>query len=236
MTLRSILSSLFIFAAINLPAQTKERLIVANTIDKSDYFYIPKSAFADSVNAVLYQDKTSAKTNPSKTPVQLSWIAFCIDGSYNISITPEQIFFSSSHENPNPNRLFWVIEIDSIQYAQIKKGICKKLPKSFENISKFNLESITAFRDTTYKDSFSSKEKGSDSTNTSSEQNCKQHKWMQLRKCFAILNACITNKDKKITLPDELQAEQMSPKLFSYFKDELLDWLPLSFDPPKVHQ
>ena len=40
-----------------------------------------------------------------------------IDGSYLVVIHPTQIFLRSSHENPNPNYVYWVAPLTDHQYA-----------------------------------------------------------------------------------------------------------------------
>lgn len=103
----------------------KKRIIFINTIDRGDYFYIPQAAFSDSIDAVLFQDKGLSRVHPNKRPVVFSWYSNCNDGNYNLTITPEQIFFSSGHDNPNPNYLYWIVDISKEQFEAINEGVRK---------------------------------------------------------------------------------------------------------------
>jgi hypothetical protein len=233
MTLRIILLIIFCSTILNLLAQTKNKFVIAETIDKKDYFYIPKTALADTVKAILYQDKVNKKINPNKRPIEFYWISTCNDGYYNLTITPQQIFFSSSHDNPNPNFLYWVIDIDSLQYKQIKKGLEQKPPYGFENLSKNYRQSLTVFYDKKYKDTFSIPEKWTDTIVQHRDLYCKAQIKAQLDRYSSIVNSYIIDTKMKVQFPTDEQAEKMRPKYFSFFKQELYDWVPVKFDPPK---
>lgn len=57
----------------------------------------------------------------NKKSIEISWPGEYIDGSYNLIITPEQIYLRSSHENPNPNFLYWLETITKERYDIISK-------------------------------------------------------------------------------------------------------------------
>jgi hypothetical protein len=56
-----------------------------------------------------------------KTGIQITWPGPSIDGRYVLTITPRQIYLKSSHDNPNPNYLYWLTTIHKDQYSRIKE-------------------------------------------------------------------------------------------------------------------
>lgn len=230
MTLRIISIVTFCCAFQSSFAQTKSSFVIAETIDKGDYYYIPKSALADTVQAIHHQLKIDTRTNPNRRPIELYWISTCNDGYYNLTITPQQIFFSSSHDNPNPNFLFWVIDIDTLQFRQIKKGLQRKPAQGFEDLSKYYRQSLTVFYDNKFKDKFPIPDEWTDSILEQHDAYCDAQIKKQLTRYLSIINSYITDPSNKVVLP----AGEMKPKYFGYSKNEILEWLPVKFDPPKT--
>ena len=55
----------------------------------------------------------------------------------------------------------------------------------------------------------------------------------QLKRYFSIINSYIIDTNKKVTeLVDE--GKNNKPKYFSYSKEEMTDWFPVKFEPPKI--
>ena len=210
--------------------QTKTKLIIATTIDKGDYFYIPKAALADSVQAILYQEKRIKKVSPGNRSIKMYWISTCNDGYYNLTITPQQIFFSSTHDNPNPDFLLWVIDIDSSQFRQIKTGFKRMKPNGFEDLSKNYEQSLTVFYDNTFKDTFSIPDEWTDDIMSKHNTYCKTQIDSQLEKYLTIINSFLVDRTKEIRIP----INSMTRKYFSNRKQEFNDWTPVKFTPPKV--
>jgi hypothetical protein len=224
MIIRSVLVALSCLTFNFLSAQTKEKFVIAETVDKGDYYYISKSALVDSVKGILYQRKLDRKADASKRPMQFYWISTCNDGYYNLTITPEQIFFSSSHENPNPDYLFWVIDIDSIQFRQIRTALQKKSPAGFDNLSKYYHGSLTVFYDKKFKDSFSIPEDWIDSITQQHDRYCESQIETQLVRYFSIINSFLPGA-KKIMCPQN----KMKSKYFGYSREEIMEWAPARF-------
>lgn len=228
MTLRIILMIVCCWTFSFLSAQKRDKPIIVSTVDRGDYFFIPTTALADRVEGILYQLKIGKKVDPEKRPIQFYWISTCNDGYYNLTITPEQIFFSSSHDNPNPNYLFWVVDIDSAQYQQIENGVQRNPPQGFENLSKNYRQSLTVFYDNKFKDTFSIPDEWTDSIMASHDVYCQAQIERQLKRYFSIINSYIADTAKQLAIP----FDNMKPKFFSFFRNEIYDWMPVKFDPP----
>lgn len=235
MRLHQILLITCMLTAASLSAQTGDKLLIAKTVDKKDYFYIPASALADSVQAILYQDNMYQKPAHGKTPIKFYWISACNDGYYNLTVTPQQIFFSSSHDNPNPNFLYWVIDIDSFQFNSVRQGLNKKWPADFENLSKHYDNSYTVLYDKYFKDSFTIADEWNDANRQQYDLHCETQINTQLNRYFSIINSLIADTTRKIHFPDEKERKLFKPKYFSYLKDEIFGWVPLKFDPPAIY-
>jgi hypothetical protein len=198
---------------------------IVTTLDRGDYFFIPKSALANSVEGVIYQDKTLRKVPVKNRPIQIYWSSICNDGYYNLTVTPEQIFFWSSHDNPNPNYLFWVISIDRSYYEATRGGLAKNTPKNLVDLSKvaqapgmFIDKSTASYRDK-FRDLNYTPDDWSDSKRAAY---CEAQVKNKLDVYFTLLNSYTSYSHKKLAYP-----KSDSPKLFSYFKEELIDWLPV---------
>jgi hypothetical protein len=210
---------------------SRNRIVLVKTIDKGDYFYIPQSAFSDTVDAVLFQDKTLLKVTPTNRPIKLSWTSACNDGDYILTITPEQIFFSSGHENPNPNYLFWVADISRTQFDLIAKGIRKKMPKGFIDItaprtdSLFQDESVYHFFQKGFHEPCTMQKIGNNTNQNKFSTCCDTTISRQLVSYFAILNRYIQIDNEKVQLLNTQSWLNRLPKYFSYFEEEIHDWI-----------
>ncbi len=102
---------------------------IKEVISKDTYNYIPLNYLTDSVKGLVMPiEFYPSKDKKKNYPVGIFWNSWCIDGRYEIKITPEQIYLISSHENPNPNFLYWVMNIDIETYNILKKKFLKLKP------------------------------------------------------------------------------------------------------------
>ncbi len=198
--------------------------LILNAVDEYDYIYIPKFLLADSVNGILYNDFLNRKTNPSKRQINIWWNSTCNDGSYVFIITPKQILFTSGHNNPNPNFLFWTVDIDSIQYKQIKNGLLHKSTKQFKNVSG-NYFYEYSFYDKQFKDTFKIPGDWTEKILKQHDAYCEKQIKKQIAKYFATLNSFILNKKNNIRPLSEKQMKDIKPKYFSSFETELKAWV-----------
>jgi hypothetical protein len=52
--------------------------------------------------------------------ISFYWDSWQIDGRYNLRFTPKQMVLYSSHENPNPNYIYWAADITEEQFKALK--------------------------------------------------------------------------------------------------------------------
>ena len=119
MQLKPLLRLLFLLLHTGLAVAQKKACIVA-AIPKNGYLYIPANAFEDSVDGVLSNNLIQ---NDTTKVVEIEWDAPEIDGDYQLVITPEQIYVRSSHDNPNPNKIYFAININPGQYTYFYRGV-----------------------------------------------------------------------------------------------------------------
>jgi len=204
----------------------------AYTERRDGYFYIPRKALSNKYNAILTIDFGLDSTIKIKKVFNFWWVSNCNDGYFNLTITPEQIFFCSSHDNPNPDFLFWVINIDSVQYKEIAQALKDKTPRGFTDESKF-YRSKYDFVDN-FKDNYKMSEHWTDKKEKAFDTYCAKQKARQLHKYFLILNAYIKQPKEKLRMPTKAEIQLIKPKYFSFDKENIIDWMPTKFIFPKL--
>lgn len=213
---------LLLLSTYNFYAQN----LIIKTIDRGNYNYIPKLAFSDSVGGIEHVDFRLRNVNEKKEFV-IYWNSLCTDGSYDLTITPEQIYFSTSHDNPSPNLLFWVIEIDSTQYNCIKNGLINNLPERFINYS-YNYDGSYIFLDTSYRENIIIPENWIDEKLEKFDIYCKYLIEKQLKQYTVIFNNYIQCENKSIILPFIIDYEKV--KYFYWNRKELQNWIIYSIE------
>ena len=81
---------------------------------------IPDSALYGIYNNLVYNDILRFNST-KKDGFQINWEALIHDGSYSLRVNKRQIVLLSTHENPNPNELYWFVNISEDMYWSIKK-------------------------------------------------------------------------------------------------------------------
>ena len=105
--------------SLNINAQeTNQKKIVEADIAKNGSQIIPENIQNESCDCLLMR----LKNKPSKD-IEIFWNSNYTDGRYIVVITQNQLYVKSSHENPNPNYLYWVSGIDKNQYQTIRNFI-----------------------------------------------------------------------------------------------------------------
>jgi hypothetical protein len=113
---------IFIIFSISLPAVMKELEITLPIL--------PDDLFSrDSV-----PDPCPDYESPKPNRYMIFWNdSPSIDGSFILVIHPKQIFLRSSHDNPNPNKIYWFSSISTEQYKEISHFLGKYNGKVFSN-------------------------------------------------------------------------------------------------------
>jgi hypothetical protein len=232
MNLLSVLTWFGLFTVIPKDAINQtHKFILVRTINKGDYFYIPNSFLSDSVDAVLFQDKTLLKINSDSRPINFYWTSRCNDGDYILTVTPEQIFFSTGHNNPNPNFLYWIMDISKKQFQLINKGVRRKTPKYFQDLNAsrhdnlFHDESEYHYFQNNFHESCLIPKVWNKTSELRFSTCCDTTISRQLALYFQILNDYIPSDIEKLD-PSHIQKSRGKfPKYFSSFEEDFHDWM-----------
>ena len=98
---------------------------IKEVIDRGKYDYIPPLYLTNSTLGIIHPYRF-VEENSELESFEIFWSSLCTDGRYSLIVTPEQIYLTSGHENPNSSCLFWILSIDSLIYQQILVGFQKK--------------------------------------------------------------------------------------------------------------
>jgi hypothetical protein len=97
---------------------------------------IPPDALNGEYDVLIYHHDFDFDLTPNndtnKYGFEISWPSPIIDGGFRLVINPRQIFLRSGHDNPNPNYLYWFVNIDTAQYNLIKSHLISLFNKKFE--------------------------------------------------------------------------------------------------------
>lgn len=202
--------------ALVLSARAQASVIV-NAIDQGDYIVIPPAALRSDVVGIVYQMHPFHKATSNNIPIEFFWNSVCTDGQYRVTVTPEQVYFSDGHENPNPSRLYWVIAITRMQYAAIKRALAHQQPSGFLDISqesrgssllyKSRVQDLTSFP--------------GDWTGAQYDAYCDAARNKHLAAIFKLFNAALVATGSPLRQPI-----QDTPRFFSFIREEIFDWLP----------
>lgn len=203
------------------PPARAQGAIIVNAIDRGDYIVIPPAALRPDVVGIVYPAKPSRKAASNNIPIEFFWNSACTDGQYRVTITPEQVYFSDGHDNPNPSRLYWVITITRPQYEAIKRTLAHQRPVGFRDLSKEN-SGISLLYKSTAQDLASFP---SGWTDAQYNAYCGSERSKHLVAIFKLLNAALAPTGNTLRQPPK-----NTPRLFSFTREEIIDWLP---QPPK---
>lgn len=107
-------------------SESPKRVIKPKTVMHSVYDsvncidIIPDSALNGRYNNLVYSDILRLEKS-EKVGFKISWDAPNIDGGFSLIVNKRQIVLLTSHNNPNPNHLYWFVNINKDIYLSIKK-------------------------------------------------------------------------------------------------------------------
>jgi hypothetical protein len=133
------LKILFLFLTTRLFSQVVDenslRIIYAqyDSIDKVQV--IPSNALSGGFDLLIIGFEYDKVKIIDKRAIEISWSSAYIDGRYVLIITPKQIYLRSSHDNPNPNNLYWMTDINQTQYDLIKSYLSAQNSKILKDVT-----------------------------------------------------------------------------------------------------
>jgi hypothetical protein len=212
-------------ALSNCFGQLRENYKIVSSENRKGYVYFNPSAFLDTVSAFTYPSFYKAD-DFTRREISISWSVNCIDGVLILTITPEQIYLKSSHNNPNPSFIYWTISNDSANYYRILSSLKRKIPKEFGGSFKNRKQAGIFLYDKTYKQSFQLSDNSSKQEEKHYWIKCKQAAANQLKKYFEILNSYIDKNHPTLIKFPSLDMVGQNRKYLGINEAEIVDWLP----------
>lgn len=84
---------------------------------------IPDSIFSMRIDLLHLAFPVDTSVSNEKYGYEIRWPSLYVDGSLILTITKRQIYLRSGHNNPNPNYLYWFVNISEEQYRIIESKI-----------------------------------------------------------------------------------------------------------------
>jgi hypothetical protein len=84
---------------------------------------IPDNIFSLNADGVVIPERQCKVPNFPKSALYIYWSAPSIDGEFVLMVTKKQIILTTGHENPNPDELYWFVDINEKQYEDIARNI-----------------------------------------------------------------------------------------------------------------
>jgi hypothetical protein len=108
---------------------------------------IPDNALHGEFDLLVTDDDKDSIKKINENKIEISWSSNYIDGRYILTITPKQIYLKSSHNNPNPNYLYWLTSITDQHYELIKSHLELQGSNIISNFRTENSTCLTYFYD-----------------------------------------------------------------------------------------
>jgi len=87
------------------------------------FLYIPENIFDLDYDFIVLDFNTDTSEQVNVIEYQFDWPSNYIDGRFYIVVNPNQIYLRTGHDNPNPDFLLWVKNINREIYNKIKTVI-----------------------------------------------------------------------------------------------------------------
>ncbi|SNA79799.1 hypothetical protein DK150_450006 [Flavobacterium psychrophilum] len=188
---KTILILIFvIFPSVNIFSQNNQK-IFRNVIRKDGYDYIATEFLNDSTIIGLKHKLELYNSKHKIRNFEFNWRSLCTDGTYYLKITPEQIYLYSGHENPNPNRIYWIININKLVYITLRKN--------YKNIKELSCSKSGCF-DEKYNEETILKGDNYD--------NCDEILQIQTKKIINKINNLITERKFKIDINKKIEPKK----------------------------
>jgi len=196
--MQKIITLVILLYCVTFSYSQSER--IKEIIDRGRYDYIPPLYLTDSTVGIVHSGRLLEETSGIKS-FQIFWNSFCTDGRYNLTVTPEQIYLTDGHENPNSSHLYWILNIDSLIYLQILAGFQKESKQYYYFDESYNEEMLI----------------NEDYTN------CEYLLEKQIDKFFTYMNTFITNDKQKLDKTKRIILK--TTIYYGYSKEQIENWL-----------
>ncbi|MCB9261832.1 MAG: hypothetical protein H6607_05600 [Flavobacteriales bacterium] len=112
----------FLYNPINCDTAIVPKFNITDFDTNYNICIIDSKIFSSDFNYIIFNREKHVK---NKRPIgySLGWPAPNIDGGMAVIINPKQMYLKSGHDNPNPNYLYWLCDIDSTAFGSIEKTL-----------------------------------------------------------------------------------------------------------------
>jgi hypothetical protein len=155
---------------------------------------------------------------------RISWPGTFISGRNLMVINPRQIFLKTEHDNPYPDYLYWIIDIDTMQYRLISRNLFSHLNDKFDDHSNIYLD----FYLLTYKDpagELSLPDHWTDKEIRKHNMDYRNKLYMNLCRLLRMFNASLTRHGKEIRIPGRNEFIGIKPVRIVYSMEQYDDQL-----------
>jgi hypothetical protein len=128
-----LLLALLWSAAFGAETPAKKRIAVMQESARYPGIYVvPDDVFSHYDGLQIIPPPAGEK--PPLQPILLSWTSGFIDGHFTLTVTPEQVYLMSGHDNPNPNHLYWLKPFSKAGFDALQAWLARQQDKRFEGI------------------------------------------------------------------------------------------------------
>jgi hypothetical protein len=206
------LTLLLLLLATGLFSQVIEndslKILYAETDSVDRFQLIPRNALSgDNDFLIIYFDYDTIEVVEKKA-IEISWPSTYIDGRYNLVISPKQIYLSSGHENPNPNFLYWINDINHEQFELIKNYLNEQNIRSLHNCT-----NEFSYRQSFFYNSYKKEKFATD--------NWTDMKYENFSRIVDLINYPLKSRNITIKIPDRKNFESIKPLRLIYGLEEI---------------
>ncbi|WP_348799015.1 hypothetical protein [Flavobacterium adhaerens] len=179
---------------------------------------IPDDIFHQKVDVLLLTSATDTTSSRANLGYEIRWPSPSIDGSLVLTITKHQVYLRSSHDNPNPNYLYWFTNISDVCYTTIDK-IIKSDTRMFEKTNA-NSYLFTHLYYKKFKPEKKISKKWTDLNKEQYLQDCLQKRYENLVNLVTFINKELP-KNQTIPLFSKEDFENETPVRIAFFKEDI---------------
>jgi hypothetical protein len=215
------LTLLLLFLASGLFSQVPEndslRIVYAEYDSTDKIQLIPTNALSGDYDFLIIGFDYDTTEVAEKKAIEISWPSLYIDGRYDLVITPKQIYLRSEHENPNPNFLYWITNINREQFELIKNYLNKQNNKKLHDCTNEFSYRQSFFYNSYTKEKFTNK-------------NWTDMQYENFSRIVDLINNPLKSKNKSIKIPDFSNFESIKPLRLIFGLEEIDSQVIIEFE------